>query len=232
MFPSKFSAFSYEFKSVWKLYDILASKVAANKKKEIDDNLNSYSPFNAADNGVFKRKLFDKKSKKLTAKEKRALKIKDRMSFNRRRVMWSDEWERREKEFEERERKRNEEREGRKKQREEVEDEFDLDGCLAEMDSARLFVEEAPDEPERVGTDPVPPMKERLVVNPETASQDARRVELEGSSSPVSRRSRPTSVAEAQAQRGRSAERPEGGVLSPQAGPPPPPLDVVPTPPE
>jgi len=56
----------------------LASKVAANKKKEIEENLNSYSPFNDADNRrIFKRKQFKTKSKKLTAKEKRALKIYD-----------------------------------------------------------------------------------------------------------------------------------------------------------
>ena len=32
------------------LNHFLASKVAANKKKEIEDNLNTYSPFNDADN--------------------------------------------------------------------------------------------------------------------------------------------------------------------------------------
>lgn len=59
------------------LNQFLATKVDSNKKKEIDDNLNSYSPFNSAENKIFKRKLFNSKSKKLTAKEKRASKIYD-----------------------------------------------------------------------------------------------------------------------------------------------------------
>jgi len=60
------------------LEHFLSSKVAENKKKEIGDNLNSYSPFNTTDDKrVFKRKLYNTKSKKLTAKEKRALKIYD-----------------------------------------------------------------------------------------------------------------------------------------------------------
>jgi len=60
------------------LEHFLASKVNENKKKEINDNLNSYSPFNSTDNKrVFKRKLKNKKSKKLTATEKRTLKIYD-----------------------------------------------------------------------------------------------------------------------------------------------------------
>jgi len=60
------------------LNHFLASKVAANKKKEIEDNLNTYSPFNDADNRrIFKRKQFKTKSKKLTAKEKRSLKVYD-----------------------------------------------------------------------------------------------------------------------------------------------------------
>lgn len=75
-----FSSAGFERKSLADdfLGQFLASKVNENKKKEIKDNLNSYSPFNSTDNKIlFTRKLNKTKSKKLTAKEKRALKIYD-----------------------------------------------------------------------------------------------------------------------------------------------------------
>jgi len=57
------------------LNQFLASKVNDNKKKEIEENLNSYSPFNDDDNRrIFRRKPLQtgvKMTKRLTAKEKR-----------------------------------------------------------------------------------------------------------------------------------------------------------------
>jgi len=57
------------------LIHFLESKVEGNKKKEVEENLNSYTQFTANERKVFKRKPNSTKSKKLTAKEKRRLKV-------------------------------------------------------------------------------------------------------------------------------------------------------------
>lgn len=59
------------------LTHFLESKVSGNKKKEVADNLNSYAQFSASEKKVLKRKLHSTKSKRLSAKERRALKVYD-----------------------------------------------------------------------------------------------------------------------------------------------------------